>query len=114
MIWEAIWALIKRNILTIVLMITFAVWAFPWSLIFIIPICLVALTPILLLWRVSRVQKEFAKRARAHAEEQNGAFRQESRGKKQEGKVTIIQTEATEQRISDDVGEYVDFKEIKR
>lgn len=95
-------------------MITFAVWAFPWSLIFIIPILLIALTPILLLWRVSRVQKEFAKRARAYAEEQNGAFRQEPRGKKQEGKVTIIQTEATEQRISDDVGEYVDFKEIKR
>ncbi len=115
MIWEALWALIKRNILTIVLMVTFAVWAFPWSLIIIIPILLIALTPILLIWRVSKAQKEFFKQAKARAEEQSGAFRQEPpRGKKQDGKVTVILTEAAEQRISDDVGEYVDFKEVKK
>ena len=27
--------------------------------------------------------------------------------------VTIIETKTTEQRVNDDVGEYVDFKEIK-
>lgn len=33
--------------------------------------------------------------------------------KRREGKVTVVRTEPTERRVSDDVGEYVDFKEIK-
>ena len=33
--------------------------------------------------------------------------------KRREGKVTVVRTEPTEQRVNDDVGEYVDFKEIK-
>ena len=32
---------------------------------------------------------------------------------RREGEVTIVHTEQSEQKVSDDVGEYVDFKEIK-
>ena len=38
---------------------------------------------------------------------------QQRRHNKGEGEVTIIETKTTEQRVNDDVGEYVDFKEIK-
>jgi hypothetical protein len=30
-----------------------------------------------------------------------------------EGDVTVVRTEQAEQRINDEVGEYVDFKEVK-
>lgn len=32
---------------------------------------------------------------------------------RREGEVTIVKTEPNEQKVSNDVGEYVDFKEIK-
>ena len=38
---------------------------------------------------------------------------QQRRHNNDEGKVTIINTKPTEQRVNNDVGEYVDFKEIK-
>ena len=36
-----------------------------------------------------------------------------ARKAKSEGKVTVVQTEHSEPRVNDEVGEYVDFKEVK-
>ncbi len=110
MIWSQLWALIRRNIFTIVLMVVFAV-AVPWTLVLIIPLVLVSLAPILLLWRVQKAQKDmFGNQTRADNAQQQGFGR---RKQSNEGRVTVVQAEPTEQRVNDDVGEYVDFKEIK-
>ena len=110
MFLNELWALIKRNILVIVLMVTLAV-AMPWTLIFIVPLALVALAPIWLVWRVQKAQKDmFGNQTRADNAQQQGFGR---RKQSNEGRVTVVQSEPTEQRVNDDVGEYVDFKEIK-
>ncbi len=110
MIWNELWALIRRNIFVVVLLVTLAVAA-PWTLVFIIPLALISLAPILLLWRVRKAQKDmFGGQARADDAQHQGFGH---RKQKEEGKVTVVQAEPTEQRVSDDVGEYVDFKEIK-
>ena len=110
MFLNELWALIKRNILVIVLMVTLAV-AMPWTLIFIIPLALIALAPVFLLWRVNKAQKDmFGNQTETSNTQQQGFGH---RKQKNEGKVTVVQAEPTEQRVSNDVGEYVDFKEIK-
>ena len=91
-------------------MVTLAV-AMPWTLIFIVPLALVALAPIWLVWRVQKAQKDmFGGQTGANNTQQQGfGYRKQNN----EGKVTVVQSEPTEQRVNDDVGEYVDFKEIK-
>lgn len=112
MFLNELWALIKRNIFVVVLMVTLAV-AVPWTLVFIIPIALVALAPIWLVWRVQKAQKDMfgGQTGTNNTQQQDFGFGQ--RKQKNEGKVTVVQSEPTEQRVNDDVGEYVDFKEIK-
>jgi ABC-type bacteriocin/lantibiotic exporter with double-glycine peptidase domain len=115
MIWGQIWELIKRNIFFIVLAAVLVVAA-PWTLIFVIPVLIIILLPAILMWRVSSAQRkmydEAANQAGDHRESQQ-SHRAWRRRAKNEGEVTIIRTEPTEQRVSDDVGEYVDFKEVK-
>ena len=109
MIWNEIVSLIKRNFWTLAVMIILAV-AYPWTLIISIPIALGALSPILLQWHLQkRVKDMFGQSTNA----QGGHHTQQRRHNKGEGEVTIIETKTTEQRVNDDVGEYVDFKEIK-
>lgn len=108
MFLNELWALIKRNIFVVVLMVTLAV-AMPWTLVFIIPIALISLVPIFLLWRVHKAQKDiFGNQTDSNTQQGFGRRKQRN-----EGEVTVVQSEPTEQRVNDDVGEYVDFKEIK-
>ena len=100
------------NILTILLVVILAV-NFPGILWILVPIALVILIPIVLvafrfakaMWRVKRAYKQAYKNAT------NAQRQQES--KATAGDIKITRTEQAEQRISDDVGEYVDFQEIK-
>lgn len=108
MIWNEIVSLVKRNFWTLAVMVILAV-AYPWTLIIIIPIALGALAPILLHWHLQKRAKEmFGQRDSAQRDDS-----QQRRHNNDEGKVTIINTKPTEQRVNNDVGEYVDFKEIK-
>ena len=116
MFWDHIWGLVKRNLLFIVIAAVLVVAA-PWTLIFILPIFIIMLLPTILMWRVARAQRkiydEFTRQAGGHRQEQQQS--QQSWGRretKSEGDVTVVRTEPTEQRVNDDVGEYVDFKEI--
>lgn len=115
MFWNELWNIIKRNLFAIVLVVTLVVAA-PWTLVFILPIVAIALFIAIPLWRIRRQQQELYDEMRRKAGEQHQQQSQRSwwhRTNKSEGEVTIVQTEPTEQRVSDDVGEYVDFKEVK-
>ena len=115
MFWSEIWDFVKRNIFAIVLIVTLVVAA-PWSLIFVLPVAIFFLVLLVVIWRVRRQQQKMFDEARRQAGEQYQQQSQHSwwrRAHKSEGEVTVVQTEQPEQRVSDDVGEYVDFKEIK-
>lgn len=111
MIWNELIAYLKRNFWILAVAVILAV-AYPWTLMFSIPITLVSLAPLLLLWRVRKTQEGmFGQNEEQHTN--NQGFNQRRR-QKREGEVTVVHTsESTEPRISDDVGEYVDFKEVK-
>lgn len=103
--------LIKRNIFTIVIIVTLLV-AMPWlGYLFVIPLVVVILFGLILAWKVHKLRSQIYKEAQQQQNEQQGWW-QRTRTRN-EGEVTVVQTEQTEQRVSDDVGEYVDFKEIK-
>ena len=114
MIWNELWVFIKRNILAIVLAMTIAIAA-PWTLIFIIPVAIISLLPLLIKWRLYRAQQQMFDNASQQGGNPFSAHTHSAKGgkRKSEGEVTVVQTEQTEQRVNDDVGEYVDFKEIK-
>ncbi len=97
MYWSEFWDFVKRNLLTIVLVAVVAV-SFPLTLIFIIPVAAVVLYFQMMLWRARRAYQ--------------GQNPDSSTRKSENGDVKIVRTEPTEQRVNDDVGEYVDFKEI--
>lgn len=109
MLWEELWNFIKRNIFVVVLAITLAVAA-PWTLIFILPIAFIALLPIFIKMRIYRAQKQMFDNMR---EQSGDPFGSQSHKSKSEGDVTVVQTEHAEPRVNDEVGEYVDFKEVK-
>lgn len=100
------------NLLTIVLLVILAV-NFPLILWFIVPIALVILIPVALvafrfakaMWRMKRAYKQSYKNTT------NTHSQKESKAKA--GDIKIILTDQAEQRVNDDVGEYVDFQEIK-
>jgi len=101
MYWSEIWDFVKRHILAIVIMAIVAV-AYPWTLIIIVPLVFVIMNIKLMQWRLNRIYRN----ANPNANHKN-------KGGNKQGKVTVIRTERPEQRINDNVGEYVDFKEIK-
>jgi uncharacterized membrane protein len=108
MIWNDIVSLVKRNFWTLAVMIILAV-AYPWTLIISIPIALGAVAPILLKWYLQRKANQMFGQAN-NTQESHSQQRRRNDG---EGEVTIIETTPTKPRVNDDVGEYVDFKEIK-
>jgi cell division protein FtsW (lipid II flippase) len=116
MFWNELWNFLKRNIFTIVLVVTLVV-AVPWSIIFVLPVILFIIFIIAIIWRVRRQQQKIFEEAQRQAGGQHQ--KQQSQrtwrrgGAKNEGEVTVVQTEPAEQRVSDEVGEYVDFKEVK-
>ena len=113
MFLNELWEFFKRNIFVIVLAITLAVAA-PWTLIFILPIAVIVMIPLFLKWKIYRAHKQMFDQANKQAGNPfSSQTHQQRRKVKSEGEVTVTMTEPTEQRINDDVGEYVDFKEVK-
>ena len=105
---------IKRNIFTIVIIVTLCV-AMPWlGYIIALPIIFVAIIAVMISWRLHKLQRQMRDEAGRAGHQHSGANGSGwYRRKREEGEVTVVQTEQTEQKVSDDVGEYVDFKEIK-
>ena len=110
---NTIWDIIKQNIFTIIIIVTLIV-AMPWlGYLFLIPLIIVVIFGAMLAWKVHKLRSQIydeAQRQQGEQQQQSWWHRSQRRS---EGDVTVIQTEQTEQRVSDDVGEYVDFKEIK-
>ena len=116
MYWNELWDFVKRNIFAIVLIVTLVV-AVPWSLIFVLPIAIFLMALLAVVWRIRRAQKQMFDEARRQAGEQRYDQQSQQRSwwnkNRREGEVTVIHTEPTEQRVNDNVGEDVEFKEIK-
>lgn len=117
--FSGIFNFIRRNPLTCTILLLLMVAA-PgifgvFAIIFIAAVLLIAISWALLLWRIRGTQKEMERQFREQGYEEYGQREQYGFGRKKrrEGEVTVIETEATRKRVSDDVGEYVDFKEVK-
>lgn len=112
MFWSDLWGFIKNNLLMIVL-VAVLITAIPWTIIFVLPVAIIFLILYISVWRVRRAQQQMYDEVRREAGEQQQRQQSWWRKSKSEGEVTVVRTEPTEQRVSDDVGEYVEFKEIK-
>ncbi|MBO7221099.1 MAG: DUF4834 family protein [Alistipes sp.] len=112
MFLEELWTFIKRNIFAIVLAVTVMV-AVPWTIIFILPVAAIFILFLVVTWRLRKASKQMYEEAQRQAGSQQQTRNSWRRKTKEEGEVTVVQTEQTEQRVNDEVGEYVDFKEIK-
>jgi len=105
---------IRRNPLTFVLMLALMVAA-PW-LFGVIAIVFVAMALVILfswlsiVWRVRDTQRRMD---REFDNARQNRRRNYSRSGTKEGDVTVVNTEQSRKRVNDDVGEYVDFKEVK-
>lgn len=85
-----------------------------FAIIFIVAVILIFISWGLLLWRIRGTQKEMEKQFREQGYEEYGQREQYGfNRKRREGEVTVIETEASRKKVSDDVGEYIDFKEVK-
>lgn len=105
---------IKRNIFTIVIIVTLIV-AMPWlGVLFVIPLVIIVVFVAMLAWKVHKLRNQIYNEAQQqqNRQHQQQGWWQRTRTRN-EGEVTVVQTEPTEQRVSDEVGEYVDFKEVK-
>lgn len=115
---------IRRNPLTSILLVMIAVFA-PglYGAIFIgigIVILLLLAIPIFGIFKLRRMSRKMEEQANQTGQQQRqgfGGFGGHGFGKKQnnEGEVKVYTTTSTpEKRVSDDVGEYVDFEEVKK
>lgn len=112
MFWRELWDLAKRNALVIVIALVIAV-VMPWTLIIIVPLAFIALIPLIIRWFVYRTQKQMFDNMQNPSGDNFGGESKRTRKAKRDGNVTVVRTEHSEPRINDEVGEYVDFKEIK-
>ena len=116
---------IRRNPLTSILLVMIAVFA-PglYGAIFIgigIVILLLLAIPIFGIFKLRHMSRKMEEQANQTGQQQQrqgfGSFGGHGFGKKQnnEGEVKVYTTTSTpEKRVSDDVGEYVDFEEVKK
>lgn len=113
---------IRRNPLTSILLVMIAVFA-PglYGAIFIgigIVILLLLAIPIFGIFKLRRMSRKMEEQAnQTGQQQQHQGFGGRGFGKKQsnEGEVKVYTTQSTpEKRVSDDVGEYVDFEEVKK
>jgi uncharacterized protein YpmB len=77
----------------------------PIVLVIVIPILWVIIRFAWTMWKMKRAYKQAFKNA-TNTQQQHGSWTNA-------GDVKIVRTEQAEQRVSDNVGEYVDFQEIK-
>ena len=115
-VFSTLWEVIQRNPLTTLFIIMLAVAA-PgvlgfFALILIIPLLIAVIGWFAVMYRVRKVQKDMEDQLNNHRQRTSGTGQSGSSGGRasQDGKVTI-HVPHHEPKVSDDVGEYVDFKE---
>ena len=116
-VFSTLWEVIQRNPLTTLFIIMLAVAA-PgvlgfFALILIIPLLIAVIGWFAVMYRVRKVQKSMDDQLRDHQRRTAGANPSSSSSRthtSQDGKVTL-HVPHHEPKVSDDVGEYVDFKE---
>lgn len=118
MFFSSLLGSIRRNPLTfllVVVMICAAPWLFgALALAFVVLLLISLLSWFSLIWRVRDAQRTMEQ----EMEEQQRSQRQQhwydfGRRTHREGDITVTETEIAQKRVSDDVGEYVDFKEVR-
>lgn len=111
MLLSELWGYVKRNFWYIVVA-ALLVAAAPWTLIFVLPIAVISLFPIFLKVRLYRAQQQMFENMRNAGGNPYNEESHRREEKRRDGEVTVVKTEQSEPRVNDDVGEYVDFKEI--
>lgn len=114
MFFSSLLGSIRRNSLTFVLLLALICVA-PYllgvvALIFLAILLVSLLSWFSLVWRVRDAQRTMEHDADARRQSNWYGF---GRRQQREGDVTITETDTIQKRVSDDVGEYVDFKEVK-
>ncbi len=109
---------VRRNPLTCMLLVMIAVFVpsvFGALLIGLAVAALLLLAiPVIALFRLRRISRQMEEQARERGFKGGYSYQRRSRSRSDEGDVRVYTTdEATEKRVSDDVGEYVDFEEVK-
>ena len=116
-VFSTLWEIIQRNPLTTLFVIMLAVAA-PgvlgfFALILIIPLLIAVIGWFAVMYRVRKVQKDMEDQLHNHHRRTAGANPSSSSSRphtSQDGKVSL-HVPHHEPKVSDDVGEYVDFKE---
>lgn len=106
---------VRRNPLTCVMMLVLICVA-PYlfgalAIVFVALLLMALLTWLPLIWRMRDAQRTMEQEMddRERAQQQHWY----DFGRRREGDVTVTEAEAVRKKVSDDVGEYVDFKEVK-
>lgn len=105
---------IRRNPLTF-LVVLLLMLAAPWlfgviALVFVVMALVALFSWLSIIWRVRDAQRQME---RDFDEAGGNRQRNYRRSGTKEGDVTVVATEPSRKRVNDDVGEYVDFKEVK-
>ncbi len=110
-----IWNFIQRNPLTVMLIVLLAFGA-PWvlgifALILLVPVVLIAVSLVPMIRSMRHAQRAAEEQYRQSGDA--SARRNNPHGKR-EGDITVVATDMpAPKKVSEDVGEYVDFKEVK-
>jgi hypothetical protein len=109
---------VRRNPLTCMALVMIAVFlpsAFGALLVgLVIVVLLVLAIPIIALFRLRRISRQMEEQAREQGFGGGYSYQRRRQSHSAEGDVRVYTTdEAAEKRVSDDVGEYVDFEEVK-
>lgn len=105
---------IRRNPLTF-LVVLLLMLAAPWlfgviALVFVVMALVALFSWLSIIWRVRDAQRQME---RDFDEAGGNRQRNYRRSGTKEGDVTVVATEPSRKRVNDDVGEYVDFKEVE-
>lgn len=105
---------IRRNPLTF-LVVLLLMLAAPWlfgviALVFVVMALVALFSWLSIIWRVRDAQRQME---RDFDEAGGNRQRNYRRHGTKEGDVTVVATEPSRKRVNDDVGEYVDFKEVE-
>lgn len=118
---KSIWSLISNHALTITIIVVLIIVApqvfgpIIGTMLAVVGLCILL---IMLLWvaiylHVRKLHRQMEKRFGKAQDKTDGYGRSSNNTTYRDGDVTVTQTSAPEKRVSDDVGEYVDFKEVK-
>ena len=109
---------ITRNPLTTLIFVLLCVAAPQvlgiFALILLVPVLLAIAGGAFFLWKVRKAQRDVEQKMRdAQGRAPYSEHRYGGGGSTREGDVTVTATEPQQKRVNKDVGEYVDFKEVK-